>query len=107
MIKFDEIYDDTKEEDVNIIIIEQNKEHIKKSITSCLEEPLHRMLEKWLEYLKNYGSSRTVSGSISEIEAIREQMAFDESKMAVGASALPRICAKSIVPEDVKNYLFG
>lgn len=51
--------------------------------------------------------SRIASGSISEIEAIREQMAFDESKMAVGASALPRICAKSIVPEDVKNYLFG
>lgn len=108
LIKSDEIYDDTKEEDVNIIIIEQNKEQIKKSITSCLEEPLHRMLEKWLEYLKNYGSSRIASGSISEIEAIREQMAFDESKMAVAQySALPRICAKSIVPEDVKNYLFG
>lgn len=108
MIKSDKIYDDTKEEDVNIIIIEQNKEQIKKSITSCLEEPLHRMLEKWLEYLKNYGSSRIASGSISEIEAIREQMAFDESKMAVASySALPRICAKSIVPEDVKKYLFG
>lgn len=64
------------------------------------------MLEEWLEYLKNYGSIRIASRLISEIETIREQMAFDESRMAAVASGLP-MCAKAIVPEDVKNYLFG
>lgn len=64
------------------------------------------MLEKWLKYLKNYGSNRIAFGLISEIEAIREQMAFDESGTAAVASASPTMCAKSIVPEDVKNYLF-
>lgn len=64
------------------------------------------MLGKWLDYLKNYSSSRIASGLISEIDAIREQMAFDESRTAAVASASPKMCAKSIVPDDVKNYLF-
>lgn len=99
--------DDTKEADDTIIIMGQNKEQIKKSIIICLEEPPHSMLDKWLEYLKNYGSSRIASRLISEIEAIREQMAFDESRVAAVVSSLPKMCAKSIVPEDVKNYLSG
>lgn len=71
-----------------------------------MEEPLHSLLEEWLEYLKNYCSIRIASRLISEIETIREQIAFDESRMAAVASGLP-MCAKAIVPEDVKNYLFG
>lgn len=107
MINSDKIYDDTKDTDDTIIIIGQNKELINKSITICLEEPLHSMLEEWLDYLRKYGSSRIASTFISEIEAIREQMAFDESRKAAVATALPKMCAKSIVPDDVKNFLFG
>lgn len=55
--------DDTKEAEDTIIIMGQNKEHIKKSIIICLDS----MLDKWLEYLENYGSSRIASRLISEI----------------------------------------
>lgn len=106
-IKSDAICVDEKEADDTIIIIGQNKAHIKESITSCLEQPLLNMLQDWLGYLKNTCSSRIASGLISEIEAIREQMVLDKSRKAAPASVLPKMCTKSIVPEEVKNYLFG
>lgn len=90
----------------SIIIVNQNKENIQEIITTCLEEPLHQMLQRWAESLKTESSTRLASRLIAEIEDIRKQMMFDNRKDTTVGSIEKRIGTKCIVPEDVKNYLF-
>lgn len=77
----------------------QNKEHIQEIITTCLEEPLHQMLQRWTESLKSETPTRLGSRLIAEIEDIRKQMVLDNRK------DMP-VDTKCIVSEDVKSYLF-
>lgn len=92
---------DTDQTDDSVIIVGHNKEQIKNAITTCLEEPLHQMLQKWLEVLKNEPSNDTTSELIAEIEAIAKQMEFINRKYTT-----PNLNSKSLVPDDVKEYLF-
>lgn len=97
---------DTDQADDSIIIVGHNKKQIKDAITTCLEEPLHQMLQEWLEVFKNKPSNETSSEIIAEIEAICKQMEIINRKYTEISSLSPSLNTKSIVPDDVKEYLF-
>lgn len=90
---------DTDQADDSIIIVGHNKEQIKDAITTCLEEPLLQMLQEWLKVFKNEPTNKTSLGMIAEVEAICKSMNV--------SSLFSSLDTKSIVPEDVKEYLFG
>lgn len=104
LIKSNSVYNGYDNDDSSIIIVGQHKQQIKETITSCLENPFHKMLQMWLELLKPESSCKHALGAIAEIEAIRKQMTFDRNKET---SFLPVITVKSNVPTNVKDYLFG
>lgn len=105
LIKSDVPCDKTRKADGSIIIVGQNKRQIKEIITSCFEEQLHQMLKDWLGKLKHEDSNKQTSEIIAEIEAIRKQLILDTSSNIAALDA-PSIANKSIVPNDVKDYLF-
>lgn len=100
-------FSDTYEADDSIIIVGHNKEQIKEAITLCLEAPLYHMLQQWLGIVKSSTSNKSTSRIIAEIEAICKQMVFNNSKDRNVSSLSSSLGTKSIVPDDVKHYLFG
>lgn len=100
LIKSNTFCDKRDKTDDSIIIVERNKEQIKEKITSCLEEPLHIMLQEWLKDLKTVGSSRLASRFIAEIEAIQKQM--EPCNIHVLRSA----GASTIVPDNIIDLMF-
>lgn len=105
LIKSDTVIDTGHGND-SIIIVGHNKEQIKNAITTCLEEPLHQMLQEWLEDFKTETSNKSTSEIIAEIEAICKQMEFINRKYRDISSRSSRLNTKSIVPDEVKEYLF-
>lgn len=101
------VCDETYEKDESIFIATENKEHILSTITTCLEEPISLMLKEWYDDLKKEGLSKQASGVIAEIGAIRKQMKIRNSKDTSPAFSLPSTGYKCIVPEAIKDYLFG
>lgn len=90
-----------------MIIVDENKQQIMETITTCLEEPLHNLLQKWLDDLKNeIFFTKLAYDVIAEIEAIRKLMVFDSYKNIDDASILKEPGTQSIVPNNVKEYLF-
>lgn len=90
----------------SVIIVGQNKQQIKETITTCLEKQLDQMLQDWLEKLGHEGLNRQTSEIIAEIEAIRKQLII-ETNANTYSSDLPCNDNKAIVPVDVKDYLLG
>lgn len=84
-----------------IINVGQDKDQIEEIITSCLEEPLHTMLQKWSEDLKRICFWENTSDIIAEIEAIRKKLVFTKGK----DTDQPSTGTYSIVPGNLKNYL--
>lgn len=64
------------------------------------------MLDGWLENLGTEGLSKQVAGIKVEIEAICKQMEFDDCAESAAVSVSPVVNNKSLVPDDVKDYLF-
>lgn len=90
-----------------MIIVGENKQQIMETITACLEEPLHNLLQKWLEDLKNeLFFTKLAYDVIAEIEAIHKFMVFDSYKNTDDASILKEPGTQFIVPNNVKEYLF-
>lgn len=90
-----------------MIIVGENKQQIMETITTCLEEPLHNLLQKWLEDLKNeLFLTKPAYDVIAEIEAIHKLMVFDSCKNTDDASILKEPGTQFIVPNNVKEYLF-
>lgn len=104
-IQSDVPFDTTRKTDGSIIIVGQNKRQIKEIITSCLEEQLDQMLQDWLEKLKQEGLKKQTFEIIDEIQAIRKQLILDTSNNT-GVPDAPCVENKSIIPDDVKEYLF-
>lgn len=90
----------------SIIIVERNKEQIKERITTCLEEPLHLMLQEWLEIVKTEGSNKLALELIAEIEAIQKQMEPCIIKNKEVPRVLSSVGARSVVPDNIKDFLF-
>lgn len=88
-----------------LIIIDESKKDIVRTITSCFEKPIDQMLEKWSTDLEKEGPSRHKSKVIAEIKAIRKQLTLNESNRVTAVSDLPK--GKTRVPGDIKDYLFG
>lgn len=105
LIQSDVPFDKTPEADGSIISVGQSKRRIKEIITSCLEEQLDQVLQDWLGKLKHEDLNKQTSDIIAEIEAIRKQLILDTRHNTNGLDA-PCIANKSIVPNDVKEYLF-
>lgn len=82
------------------------KEQLLRIITTCLNKPLKEMLEGWLANLETEGSSKQTAGIKAEVEAIRKQMEFDDCAESAAVSVSPVVSTKSVVPDDVKHYLF-
>lgn len=98
--------DELNGEDDHIIVVNQNKERIQEIITTCLEEPLHQILQQLKESLKTETPTRNVSRLIDEIEDISKQMILQKHKDTSVVSVETSVGTKCIVPEDVKTYLF-
>lgn len=107
LIKSKKVCDETYEKDESIFIVSENKEHVLSTITTCLEEPIRFMLNKWHDNLKKEGLSKRESGVIAEIGAIRKQMKLRDRKNPSPAFSLPKTGYKCIVPKTIKDYLFG
>lgn len=107
IIKSDTVCDETNETYDSIIIVSGNKQKILETIITCLEEPFHEILQKWLKDLTIQESlSESAYDIIVEIEAIRKHLVFDVHENADAVSVLKRSGSKSIVPDNVKKYLF-
>lgn len=74
--------------------------------TTCLNKPLKEMLERWLANLDTEVSSKQAAGIKAEVEAIRKQMEFDDCDESASVFVSPVVSTKSVVPDDVKNFLF-
>lgn len=105
LIQSDVHFDKTCKADRPIITVGQDKRQIQEIITLCLEEELDQVLEDWLEKLKHKDLNKQISEIIAEIEAIRKQLILDTRNNTNDLDA-PYIANKSIVPNDVKEYLF-
>lgn len=88
------------------MIVDLCKEQIKDAITTCLIEPLHQMLQDWLVNFKIQSPNESRSDIISEIHAIQKQMAFCTNRKRGGPFVLPSNCTNSMIPDDVKEFLF-
>lgn len=107
LIKYASICDEKDEITDSLIIIDENKTDIARTITSCLEKPIHQIIQHWSTYLKTKGLGKRTSRVIAEIKAIRKQLVLDESKRTTTVSDLSRNKCKTCVPDDIKDYLFG
>lgn len=108
LIKSNNFCDDTDESVYSIISVVRNRAQIQEAIAICLEEPIHRMLEKLLKDLKTAGFNKIQkSGITAEIEAIRKQMILENSKDISAAPVLQNEETESVIPENIKAYLFG
>lgn len=106
-IKYASICRETDEITDSLIFVDKNKEENIRVITSCLEKPIHQMLQNWSTYLETKGLGKHTSRVIAEIKAIGKQLVLEESKRTAAVSDTPCMKCKSIVPGDIKNYLFG
>lgn len=88
----------------SLIIINESKEDIARTITSCFEKPIIQMLQEWLTDLKTEALGKHTSRVIAEIKAIHKQLSLDESKRTTAVSDLPG--NKTRVPADIKDYLY-
>lgn len=82
------------------------KEQLLRIITTCLNKPLKEMLERWLANLDTEVSSKQAAGIKAEVEAIRKQMEFEDCDESASVFVSPVVSTKSVVPDDVKNFLF-
>lgn len=103
-IKSASICGETDEIADSLIFIDKNKKDNIRAITSCLEKPIHQMLQNWSTYLETKGLGKHTSRVIAEIKAIGKQLVLEESK---GTAAVFEMKCQSIVPGDMKDYLFG
>ncbi|XP_052695940.1 uncharacterized protein LOC128174417 [Crassostrea angulata] len=92
----------------SIVIIREDKEQILKTISVCLEEHIHEILQGWSVNLPLEGFGKYLPDIFAEIEDIRKQMLFDDNNhYTTDASAFRDAGNKLIVPSNVKEYLFG
>lgn len=105
LIQSDVHFDKTCKADGPIITVGQDKQQIQEIITSCLVEQLDQVLGDWLEKLKHKDLNKQTHDIIAEIEAIRKQLILDTRNNTNDLDA-PCFANKSIVPNDVKEYLF-
>lgn len=93
---------DEDEDDDSIISVCQDKDQIRDIITSCLEEPLQKMLQQLRKDLKHGRFLENASDIIGEIEAISNELIPINSK----DTDVPISGSKRIVPDNVKDFLF-
>lgn len=105
----DYILPKTDRADDFIIRVGQEKDQIEEIITSCIEEPLGHMLQKWSEDLKQLQHiSGIASDVIAEIEAIRTKLVSRNSiDTREVDSNISSTSSETVVPSNVKDYLFG
>ena len=87
----------------NVVIVK--RDHVQEALTSCLEKPLHFLLDKWSKGIKRTHPTTKTHHLISEIESIRKQMLFEDTKEAFESDD-PRPTSTNIVPGTIKEYLF-
>lgn len=100
------IFNETDGNTGSLIFVDENKEENIRAITSCLEKPIHQMLQNWSAYLETKGLGKHTSRVIAEIKAIGKQLELEESNGTLTAAVFEMKC-QSIVPGDMKDYLFG
>lgn len=93
---------DEEEDDDSIISVCRDKDQIQDIITSCLEEPLQKMLQQLRKDLKHGRFLENASDIIGEIEAISNELIPINSK----DTDVPISGLKRIVPDKVKDFLF-
>lgn len=99
---------ETEKVEDSIFIIREDKEHILRKISICLEEQIHKILQDWSENLPLEGFDKHLPGILAEIKDIRKQMLFDDHNQHItGVSACRGAVNETVVPSNVKEYLFG
>lgn len=65
------------------------------------------MLQKWSEDLKLDHLRGSASDVIAEIEAIRKKLVSNKSINTEVDPSTPNTSTKTVLPDNVKDYLFG
>lgn len=87
-----------------IDLVEQDA--ISEAVSSCLEEPFFRWLDKWNKELKTKLPNKQAVFILREIENIRKQITLHQrNKVTKGRSK--SVGNEKIVPTRVKDYLYG
>ena len=79
----------------NTGIVPTDRDHVLEAITSCLEEPLRHLLEKWMHELQTILTKQAV-WTASLIEHSLKRMTFEENKND----------NTNIVTRKLKEYLY-
>lgn len=108
LIISDPNHNETKKVEDCIFIIREDKEHILRMISICLEEQIHQILQDWLLNLQVEGFGKHLPGIVTEIKDICKQiLTYENNQHTTDASAYRGAVNKSIVPRNVKEYLLG
>lgn len=80
---------------------------MKETITTCLEEPFHEVLKTWLEIFRNQAFTKIASEIVAEIKEIRKHFDFEKSNPTTSIYGLQGSSIDFIIPDNVKDFLFG
>lgn len=72
-----------------------------------MEEPFHQILEIWLDIFRNQALTKIASEIVAEIKEIRKHFDFEKSNLITGISGLQGGGIEFIIPDNVKDFLFG
>lgn len=79
LIISDPDHNETKKVEDCIFIIREDKEHILRMISICLEEQIHQILQDCLLNLPVEGFGKHLPGIVTEMKDIRKQILTDET----------------------------
>lgn len=107
LIISDPNHKETEQVEDSIFIIKEDKEHILRTISICLEEEIHQILQDLLSNLSLEGFGKHLTGVTDEIEDIRKEMFDVNTHLTTSVSAFGGAVKESVVPSNVIKYLFG
>lgn len=93
------VHDDLARGNIKIV----DTDHVQEAICLALEEPLHKLLDKWSCRLGTLQSKQALRIK-SEIKSIRKQMTFEES-IKILSPDLPRPAFTNSIPSNIKEHL--
>ena len=94
------VHDDLARGNIKIV----DTDHVQEAICLALEEPLHKLLDKWSCRLGTLQSKQALRIK-SEIKSIRMQMTFEESINILSPDS-PRPAFTNSIPSNIKEHLF-
>ncbi|XP_062584506.1 uncharacterized protein LOC134246199 [Saccostrea cucullata] len=94
--------DDTGILPPSIVVVDRNREKIQEALSSCLEDPLIRTLEKWTRAVESV-SSKAASKLTFEMKSVLKHILSLTPQTTLSKKSK---CV-TVVPPTIKEYLYG